>query len=106
MTYDVAIKLQIKTFKKMDVHSSMAIIIALYANMLQALYNYAGMLQTCSLVVFLIPVHPSHHQVIESIARLVVACGCSLSAAGNRMILLKAEDSGTAVCVGRMQLRT
>lgn len=53
MTYDVAIKLQIKTFKKMDVHSSMAIIIALYyANMLQALYNYAGMLQTCSLVVF------------------------------------------------------
>ena len=78
MTYDVAIKLQIKTFKKMDVHSSMAIIIALYANMLQALYNYAGMLQTCSLVVFLIPVHPSHHRVIESIATLVVACGCSL----------------------------
>ena len=52
MTYDVAIKLQIKTFKKMDVHSSRAIMIALYANMLQALYNYAGMLQSCSLVVF------------------------------------------------------
>ena len=52
MTYNVAIKLQIKTFKKKDVHSSRAIMIALYANMLQALYNYAGMLQSCSLVIF------------------------------------------------------
>ena len=55
---------------------------------------------------YLILVHPSHHQVVESIARLVVACDCFLLDVSNRMILSKEEDSGTPVCEEHMLLHT